>query len=97
VLEKLVENVDRAMQISEVIVDGRRTGEYKYEGNVANRALELVGKHIAVQAFTERVEHTGKDGGSIKYEEVSAVDRLTSRITGLAARTGSDGIPSKPH
>jgi len=61
VLEKLVENVERAMQAAEIkTADGAGTGEYKYEGNVANRSLELIGKHLGM--FKERVEHTGKDG-----------------------------------
>lgn len=61
VLERLVENVDRAMQAAEIKnADGAGTGEYKYEGNVANRSLELIGKHLGM--FKERVEHTGKDG-----------------------------------
>ena len=45
VIAKLVENVERAMT-SEPVRDaqGNATGEYKYNGNVANRALELIGK-----------------------------------------------------
>lgn len=57
VLSTLVENVERAMQAIEVLDrDGNCTGEYRYEGNVANRALELVGKHLGM--FTERYEHS---------------------------------------
>lgn len=32
------------------------------------RRLELIGKHIAVGAFAEKHEHTGKDGGPIQVE-----------------------------
>lgn len=85
VLEKLVENVDRAMQVSEVIVDGKQTGEYKYEGNVANRALELVGKHVAVQAFRDRIEHTGKDGGPVQVKSTSDVAVALAAILAGAA------------
>lgn len=55
VLTRLKENADRAMQ-AEPVVDreGNRTGEYRYEGSVANRALELIGKHHGM--FVERVD-----------------------------------------
>lgn len=73
VLDRLVENVDRALQKKPVLemVDGvwEESGEWKYEGNVANKALELLGKHLGM--FVDKVEHTGKNGGPI---ETSAVD-----------------------
>lgn len=70
VLEKLVENANRAMQAVAVTdSEGAQTGEYKYEGNVANRSLELLGKHLGM--FKERVEHTGKDGGPIETNDVT--------------------------
>lgn len=66
VLERLVENVDRAMQVAEIKnADGTRTGEYKYEGNVANRALELLGKHIGM--FKDKVELSGSL--TVRHEE----------------------------
>ncbi len=47
VLRRLIENVERAMQTEPVRDrDGNPTGEYVYEGAVANRALELLGKHL---------------------------------------------------
>lgn len=49
VVEKLRENVLRAMQAQPVVDrEGNPTGEYRYEGNVANRALELLGKEIGM-------------------------------------------------
>jgi len=55
VIAKLVENVERAMQ-AEAVLDpqGNPTGEYKYNGNVANRALELIGKEQGM--FVDRKE-----------------------------------------
>lgn len=56
VLERLVENVERAMQAEPVYDhEGEPTGEYRYAGNVANKALELIAKHLGM--FTEKVEH----------------------------------------
>ena len=58
VLKRLHENAERAMQAAPVRDrNGNGTGEYIYQGNVANRALELLGKHLGM--FTEKVEHSG--------------------------------------
>jgi hypothetical protein len=54
VLERLAENVRRAMQIEPVTLRGLPTGEYRYEGSIANRALELLGKELGL--FVERIE-----------------------------------------
>jgi hypothetical protein len=49
VVGKLVTNVDRSMQ-AEPVLDktGRPTGVYTYEGGVANRGLELIGKNLGM-------------------------------------------------
>ncbi len=45
IIDRLVENTNRAMQVVQVLDrDGRPTGEYQYQGNVANKALELLGR-----------------------------------------------------
>jgi phage terminase small subunit len=53
VLEALRENYERAMQ-HEAVLDreGEPTGEYTYQGNVANKALELIGKELGM--FVDR-------------------------------------------
>ncbi len=49
VTKRLVENVGRAMQAVEVMdSDGKRTGVYTYQGAVANKALELLGRNIGM-------------------------------------------------
>ena len=41
------------MQVRPVLDNrGQSTGEYRWDGHVANRALELIGKHLGM--FTER-------------------------------------------
>jgi phage terminase small subunit len=53
VIERLIENANRAMQNVPVLDRDRRpTGEYRYEGQVANKALELLGKEIGM--FVDR-------------------------------------------
>lgn len=60
VIDKLVANVERAMQAEPVLDnEGHPTGEYKYNGSVANRALELIGKEQGM--FVDRKE-VGKPG-----------------------------------
>jgi phage terminase small subunit len=55
VIRKLIKNVRRAMQLEQVLdSDGNPTGEYRYEGAVANKALELLGKHKGL--FTDKLE-----------------------------------------
>ena len=91
VIETLKENVARAMQAKPVKVDddGEAIGEYQYQGSVANRALELLGKELGM--FVERTELTGKDGGPIQKQEVSAIDALESGIAGIASRRRENG------
>lgn len=58
VLNKLVENVERSMQVRPVKkkVDGEEvdSGEFRYDGSVANKALELLGKELGM--FIDRKE-----------------------------------------
>ena len=57
VLARLRENVERAMT-AEPVRDrnGDPTGEFTYQGAVANKALELIGKDIGM--FVDRAEST---------------------------------------
>lgn len=48
VLSGLRSNYERAMQAEEIRNADGGTGEYKYEGSVANKALELIGKHLGM-------------------------------------------------
>lgn len=49
VMERLVLNAERALQQVEVRgPDGEPLGEFRYEGSVANKALELLGREIGM-------------------------------------------------
>ena len=49
VMAKLTENVQRAMQVEPFRDrEGNPTGQYIYQGGVANRALELLGKELGM-------------------------------------------------
>jgi phage terminase small subunit len=70
VLDHLKENVERAMvaipvmQFDHEKKEMVETGEYQYEGTVANKALELIGIHRGM--FIKRKEITGAGGGPIE-------------------------------
>jgi hypothetical protein len=56
VLERLVDNVERALQLADPKDPATEaTARTKYDGSVANRALELLGKELGM--FTERTEN----------------------------------------
>jgi phage terminase small subunit len=64
ILARLTENANRAMMAVPVLNDeGKETGVYRYEGTVANRALELLGKHRGM--FIERREIAGVNGAPV--------------------------------
>ena len=61
VLDGLRENFERAMQAEEVKDrEGEGTGAYVYQGAVANRSLELIGKHLSM--FTDNTNLRTPDG-----------------------------------
>ena len=90
VLNNLVEITERCMQKRPVLgsfgvqitdEDGNRVWAFNSQG--ANRALELIGKHLGM--FTEKHEHTGKDGKPIEVDhQVSpAVEAMLNTLKGL--------------
>lgn len=73
VLDRLHEVVERSMQ-HEPVTDrqGHPTGEYTFNAPGANKALELLGKHLGM--FRERVEHSGPDGGPIETDTTLRIE-----------------------
>lgn len=58
VLMRLQENVERSMQAVPVLdPDGQKTGEYRYDGAVANGALKLLGQHLGMFVERAQVDH----------------------------------------
>jgi phage terminase small subunit len=59
VLDGLKLNYQRAMQAVAIKDhEGEPTGEFKYDGNVANKSLELIGKHLGM--FKDKLELSGQ-------------------------------------
>jgi phage terminase small subunit len=76
VLRQAVKLHERCMQEIEPFTDRKGEQVYDKDGNPlyvfnasgAAKALELVGKHVGVQAFREQVGLGGPDGGPIRTE-----------------------------
>lgn len=56
----------------------KRSGEYKYDGSVANRALELLGKELGM--FVDRSENTTTIR-DITEEPVTEKEWATEHVT----------------
>lgn len=55
VIEQLIDNLEKAKtDVAKLDNKGEPTGEYIYQGGVANKALELIGKHLGM--FGDKLE-----------------------------------------
>jgi phage terminase small subunit len=97
IMSRLKENAERALQkVAAKDADGNVVGEYRYDGNVANRALELLGKELGM--FIDRREIGAP--GSFEDMDVREREHLLHVIDAeLARRKGSpaSGQSSRPH
>lgn len=76
VLDRLNKVADRCMQAEEVVDrEGNPTGLYKFDSAGANRALELIGKHLKL--FTDKIEVDASDALADKLAQAQA--RLKQR------------------
>jgi phage terminase small subunit len=104
---RLQENVERALQHKPIRDrDGNPTGEYQYEGAVANGALKLLGLHLGM--FKEVHEHSGPGGKPMQTEtrnvnepdlsgltkdELLAIRDLHTRFNGASLPASGNGQP----
>lgn len=97
VLERLIENANRAMQAEAALDDdGKPVGEYRYDGSVANRALELVGKELGM--FIDRKEvRTGALDGASPDTLTEVREQLVAERSRRADRGVQPGHSGKPH
>lgn len=89
----LMQNAERAMCAEPVLnAEGKPTGEYRYEANAANKALELLGKTKGM--FLERKEISGPNGGPIRTHTTPAEmsdDEIAAEIARLEAAGLTEG------
>ena len=73
-MKRLIENVQRAMQLKPVKDrGGKETGEHQYQGGVANKALELLGRHLGM--FTDNIKLKGDFLDNLTADELAALAR----------------------
>lgn len=75
-----------------------RVEQVMFEQKFAGAAADLLNANIIARdlGLADKAELTGKDGGPIRTEEVSARDLLSRRIASLAARNGPDEGSGEP-
>lgn len=88
VIETLMENVARAMQAKPAKLDdeGAAVGEYVYQGSVANRALELLGKEVGM--FIDRKEVRS---GSLDELPAGTLTELREQLDAERTRRADSG------
>lgn len=70
VLENLRTVVDRSLQAEEIkLKDGSGTGEFRFNAAGANKALELIGKHLGM--WKDKVEVSGEITSNNPLSELS--------------------------
>lgn len=95
VIEGLMENAARALQRQAVLDDdGKPIGEYHYQGNVANRAFELLGKELGM--FIDRKE-TGAPGEFAAIDSMSGPELLAFLAQKVAAAPSPDDQDETRH
>ena len=61
VLRMLKENLERAMQVVPALdKEGHEIGKFYYNGNVANKSLELLARHLGMFVEKKKIESIGK-------------------------------------
>ena len=74
IVGRLKDNVERAMTNVEVIDrEGNGVGEFTYQGSVANKALELLGRHLGM--FTDKIKVGGDSELMAMLKEVNGRTR----------------------
>lgn len=85
VIGRLMENAERALTTQPVLdKDGQPTGSYTYDGAVANRALELLGKHLGILIERREIGEPG-EFDRLADEEVMAEMRKEAAELGLSS------------
>ncbi len=78
------------LDVDETIVGGEKQGQVtKIRLSDRIRRLELIGKHINIQAFAERKEIGGIGGGPIEVNDLSLTE-VARRIAFVLAKASQD-------
>lgn len=92
VLAAIKSTMERCQQAEPVMVFNHETkamepsGEYKFDSMAVLKGADLLGKHLKM--FTDKIEHSGPDGGAI---QIAAVDMTKLTEAELAVLTKTLG------
>lgn len=82
------------IDVQEMLVEGVKVGEtVKIKLSDRIRRIELIGKHVGVGAFRERVEHTGPNGGPVQTLDLSRLSDAALAEMLAVADEQKDDIP----
>jgi phage terminase small subunit len=99
VLNKIQETVERCSQAEPVRnqfgqpvftqgPDGELAAAYRFDSGGVLKGCELLGKHLKL--FTEKHEHSGKDGGPIEFSDSEAAAKLAAILNAARERKAAD-------
>ena len=81
VVRALVENVLRSMQAIPIRdSEGNPNGEYRYNGAVANKALELLGRHLGMFTDKHEIEHSQQPDANFIAKLLAQAEKRTCVI-----------------
>ncbi len=84
VLKGLIENHERAAQVVEVVDrQGAATGTFTYQGTVANRSLELLGKELGMLVERFSIESLDSELEGMSSQELRAFVKTAATEVGL--------------
>ena len=104
VLRQAVKLHEKCMQEVQVMIKGKdgkkgETGEYRFDSTGAGKALEIIGKHVDVQAFKEKHELSLKDESLSKHDpllkEYLESDEGQEKMADLAQKAAKNQIEHK--
>jgi hypothetical protein len=89
VIEKLMANANRAIEGAPILDKrGVATGEYRYEGSVANKALELLGTELGMFKDAKPLEPASMTPDLPKMSDNELARRMALILMGKANHVG---------
>ena len=85
VVYMLRRNIDRAMQAEPIFDAEGNIDEYKYNGAVVNKALELLGKHVGMWRETVQHAHFDMNLRNLTDDELREVQEAADPVAAYAA------------
>ena len=93
VIERLMTVVERCLQHEPVLDrEGNETGEFKFDSNGANRALQLLGSELGM--FTPKEEKPGDEYANLSDADLTRIAQELATQTGLITLDAGTQAPA---